>query len=123
MRRAPMFVFALEGALFAFQLKNPALEPLSQLPPTCRPLADHPLKIKKHSKNQWGLATPRPRKLRFTEEASPEGRGRIGRRKVRIPSEEPGIGTTTPITAHTQTSIPCGLIEIITPPRCRSTSC
>ena len=118
-----MFVFALEGALFAFQLKNPALEPLSQLPPTCRPLADHPLKIKKHSKNQWGLATPRPRKLRFTEEARPEVRARNGRRTVRIPIEEPGVGTTHPITTHKQTSISCILIEIITPPRCRSTSC
>jgi len=55
-----MFVFALEGALFAFQLKNPALEPLSQLPPTCRPLADHPLKIKKHSKTNGGWPPPDP---------------------------------------------------------------
>ena len=123
MRRDPMFVFALEGALFAFQLKNPAWEPLSQLPPTCRPLAGRPLKIKKHSKNQWGLATPRPRKLRFTEEARPDVRGRIGRRIGRKPIEEPGIGTINPNTAHKQTSIPCGLIEIITPPRCRSASC
>ena len=60
MRRDPMFVFALEGALFAFQLKNPAWEPLSQLPPTCRPLAGRPLKIKKHSKTNGGWPPPDP---------------------------------------------------------------
>ena len=68
-----MFVFALEGALFAFQLKNPALEPLSQLPPTCRPLADHPLKIKKHSKTNGGWPPPDPANYGLPRRRAPRG--------------------------------------------------
>lgn len=133
-RRAEMFEFEFDEALFALKYKRPAFEPLFQLPPTyrtCQPEDEFALEAKRTATAQTvpfsfkiyalqsaGGCDPRSptggcARLRLAQETRGDVRVRARRGVARIEAQKTRIRTVAPAAADAQNAPAGGRARII----------